>query len=112
MVQSGTARFTNADDYQAGLGIGGVDLKLVLGSSADFNACLTWLKLGHVHLLSARESVPRIVRIVLPAGPSVCFLSRGSQRSANMGWGGTAINCQRAVAISPAGGSRTNQTFS
>jgi len=49
------------------MGIGGASFSLVLTDSAAFKARLAWLKLRHLHLLSGRESVPRIACVSLPS---------------------------------------------
>ena len=63
MTASGTAVFTNPDDYGAGLGDASVDL--VLTGPGDFKAHLTWLKLRHLHVFRGREDVPSIAHISL-----------------------------------------------
>ena len=63
MVHSGSAAFTNLNDYQTSIGLVGMSVNLILPGNADFRARLTWLKQRHLHLLSARESVPRIASL-------------------------------------------------
>jgi AraC-like DNA-binding protein len=66
MTASGTATFTNPDDYRAG--IGSANVSLVLTGRGDFKARLTWLRLHHLHVLRGRENLPRITYVALPPG--------------------------------------------
>jgi len=73
MAHSGSAAFTNLDDYQTTIGLVGMSVSLVLPADADFSARLTWLKQRHLHLLCGRESVPRIA--CLSFVPTRAFVS-------------------------------------
>jgi len=66
MAATGTAVFTNPDDYRAG--IEDADLGFVLTGHGDFKARLTWLKLPHLHLVRGRENVQRIAYVSLAPG--------------------------------------------
>jgi AraC-like DNA-binding protein len=68
MTESGTATFTDPDDYRAG--IGGANVSLVLTGRGDFRARLTWLKLRHLHLFRGREIMPRIAYVSLSSARS------------------------------------------
>jgi hypothetical protein len=71
MTESGTATFTNPDDYCAA--IRGAHANLVLTGRGDFKARLTWLKLRHLHVIHGRESVARIAYVSLQ--PDRAFVS-------------------------------------
>jgi len=89
MIQCGSVAFTNPDDYQAAMGIGGASFSLVLTDSAAFKARLTCLKLRHLHLLSGRESVPRIACVSLPSARA--FVSFPASVNAPLIWGGVEL---------------------
>jgi len=55
MTESGTATFSNSDEYQAG--IGSAIVSLVVTSRGDFKARLTWLKFRHLQAIRSRENV-------------------------------------------------------
>jgi hypothetical protein len=54
MTVSGTAVFTNPDDYRAG--IDDVSIELVLAGPGDFKARLTWLKFISTHFVATKTS--------------------------------------------------------
>jgi AraC-like DNA-binding protein len=89
MTQCGSVTFTNPDDYQAAIGISGASFTLLLTGSTAFKARLTWLQLRHLHLLSARESVPRIACVTLP--PARAFVSLPVSANAALIWGGVEL---------------------
>jgi AraC-like DNA-binding protein len=64
MVTSGTATFTNPDDYR--IGIDGADVLLTVTSGGDFEARLTWLNLRQLRVVRGWENLPRIAYISLP----------------------------------------------
>jgi hypothetical protein len=77
MAHSGSAAFTNLNDYETSIGLVGMSVCLVLPGNADFRARLTWLKQRHLHLLSGRESVPRIACVsFVPTRAFVSFPAR------------------------------------
>jgi AraC-like DNA-binding protein len=63
MTESGTATYTNPDDYQAG--IGSACVNLIVTGSGDFKARLTRLNLRHLQALSCCEQLPRIAYLSL-----------------------------------------------
>jgi AraC-like DNA-binding protein len=73
MVHSGSAAFTNSNDYRASIGLVGVSISLVPTGNAEFGARLTWLRQRHLHLISCRETVPRIASVSL--APTWAFVS-------------------------------------
>jgi AraC-like DNA-binding protein len=87
MTGSGTATFTNTDDYQAG--IGDANVKLVLTGRGDLKGRLTWLKLRHLHVLRGRENVPRIACVSLP--PARVFASFLVSADASPIWNGVEL---------------------
>jgi AraC-like DNA-binding protein len=88
MIQCGSVAFTNPDEYQAAIGALGVGAKLVLTGSTDFKARLTWLRLRHLHLVSGRESVPRIAYLSL--SPARAFVSFPVDKKRSI-WGGLEL---------------------
>ena len=71
MLESGTTRFGDADEYPCAFG--GIGIKLTVTGSGDFNARLTWKNLHHLQVLRGYENLARIAYISLP--PSRCFVS-------------------------------------
>jgi AraC-like DNA-binding protein len=71
MAESGTATFSNPDDYQAGIGEASVSL-IVTGGS-NFSARLTWLNLRRLYVLRGCENLPRIAHLSL--SPTQAFIS-------------------------------------
>jgi AraC-like DNA-binding protein len=63
MKGSGSALFTDPDDYRANLP-GLVDF--VVPRITDFSARLTWMKLTDLQLLHSRETAPRVAYVSLP----------------------------------------------
>jgi len=63
MKGSGSALFTDPDDYRANLP-GLVDF--VVPRVRDFSARLTWMDLTDLRLLHIRETVPRVAHVSLP----------------------------------------------
>ena len=89
MTASGTATFTNPDDYRAG--IGGANVRLVLTGRGDFKARLTWLRLRHLHVLRGRENLPRIAYVALPPGRAFVWFPIGPD--ARPIWNGMELKC-------------------
>jgi AraC-like DNA-binding protein len=87
MTVSGTAAFTNPDEYRAGIGL--VSVSLVLTGRGEFRASLTWLKLRHLHLLYGRENMARIAYMALP--PARAFVSFPIGRGVPLTWNGLAL---------------------
>ena len=73
MTESGTATFSNSDEYQAG--IGSAIVSLVVTSRGDFKARLTWLKFRHLQAIRSRENVSRIAFVSLLPGRVFASLS-------------------------------------
>jgi AraC-like DNA-binding protein len=63
MPRSGTTRFTDAEDYQAG--IGGAKVNLVFSCQRDFEARLTWVELSHLQLFRSQENLARVASVSL-----------------------------------------------
>jgi AraC-like DNA-binding protein len=89
MTASGTATFTNPDDYRAG--IGAANVSLVLTGRGDFKARLTWLRLRHLRVLCARENLPRITYVTLPPDRSFVWFPIGPD--ARPIWNGMELKC-------------------
>jgi AraC-like DNA-binding protein len=87
MTASGTAVFTNPDDYRAGMVDANVDL--VLTKPGDFNARLTWLTLDHFHAFRGSEGVPRIAYMSL--APTRVFVSFPLTSSFVLVWNGVEL---------------------
>ena len=71
MSESGTATFTDPDNYQAAIGVASV--KPIVSGGVDFKARLTWLNLRHRQLLRGCENLPSIAFTSLP--PARIFVS-------------------------------------
>ncbi len=69
MSDNGTATYNSPDDYQAA--IERANIKLTITAGADFEACLTWLKLRNVRVLRSCEKLPFIAYISLPSAQAV-----------------------------------------
>jgi len=63
MQRSGTAKFTDADDYRTN--IRGANVDLVFSSQRNFEASLTWVELRHLRLMRGEENLPRVANIAL-----------------------------------------------
>jgi AraC-like DNA-binding protein len=87
MAQTGTATFATPDDYCAA--IGSVTAKLIVTGGGDFNARLTRLNLGHLHVLRAREVLPRIGFFSLP--PEKAFVSFPTKARSPLTYAGTGL---------------------
>lgn len=87
MTATGTAVFTNPEDYQAG--IGGANLDLVLTAPGEFKARLTWLKLPCLHLFRARENLQRIGYLSL--SPVRTFVSFPLTSPSSLVWNGVEL---------------------
>jgi AraC-like DNA-binding protein len=87
MVASGTAVFTNPDDYRAV--IDDATLDLVLTGPGDFKARLTWLKLDHLNIFRDRENLPRIAYLSL--APTRTFVSFPLISSPQPVWNGVEL---------------------
>jgi hypothetical protein len=87
MTATGTAVFTNPDDYRTGVGDACVDL--VLTGPGDFKARLTWLKLHHLHVFRGREDVPSIAYISLV--PLRTFVSFALPSASPQVWNGVEL---------------------
>jgi AraC-like DNA-binding protein len=103
MTESGTATFTNPDDYQAA--IGGASVSLVLTGRGDFKARLTWLKLRHLHVFRGRENMPRIAYVSL--SPARSFISFPLNCAPLPTWGG--VELRPGDIVFHARGERTHQ---
>jgi hypothetical protein len=105
MVQSGSAVYTDPDDYQAGIGIAGASVSLVLNTKEAFKGRLTWLKQRDLYLLTARENVPCIASCTL--APTRTFISFPASSNTALIWGGVALQFGDVVFHSP--GERAHQ---
>jgi AraC-like DNA-binding protein len=65
MTENGTATFASPDEYSAAIGAAKVNLFVTAGG--EFKGRLTWLNLGGLHVLRARENLPRIGFVALPS---------------------------------------------
>jgi AraC-like DNA-binding protein len=87
MMATGTALYTNPDDYRAGME--DVNLDLVLTGRGNFKARLTWVELPQLHLLRSRENVQRIAHISL--APVRTFLSFPLASPSSLVWNGVGL---------------------
>jgi AraC-like DNA-binding protein len=87
MAESGTFTFASPDDYRAAIRAGTVNLIVTGGGS--FNARLTWLNLGHLHVFRGRENLPRIGFFSL--SPAQTFVSFPTNTGALLTYGGIGL---------------------
>src|ERR1700724_1476527 len=87
MAESGTLTFASPDDYRAAITAGTVNLIVTGGGS--FNARLTWLNLGHLHVFRGRENLPRIGFFSL--SPAQTFVSFPTKAGAPLTYGGIGL---------------------
>jgi AraC-like DNA-binding protein len=66
MSKSGTAKFTDADDYRAS--VDGAKFNLVFSCQRNFQARLTWVELRNLRLLRGQENLPRVAYVSLTLG--------------------------------------------
>jgi AraC-like DNA-binding protein len=69
MPCSGTRTFTDPEEYQASFLAGRIEL--VFTSSEAFTSRLTTVRLPHLQLVRAEESLPRIAYLALHSGPAL-----------------------------------------
>ena len=100
---SGTATFSNPDDYSAG--IDGASINLIVTGGGDFNARLTWLNLPHLHVFRGCENLPRIALISL--SPAQVFVSFPASGGPPLTYGGAELRVGNVVFHSR--GERTHQ---
>ncbi len=86
MAGSGSALFTDADEYQANLP---AQTNLLVTRVGNFHARLTWMELADLHLLLARETVPRIAYIRLP--PEWIFIAFPTHQTSVLICGGVPL---------------------
>jgi AraC-like DNA-binding protein len=103
MAEKGTATFANPDDYRAA--IGSATVNLVVTGGGNFNARLTWLNLGHLHVLHGRENLPRIGFFSL--SPTQSFVSFPTNPGAPLTYGG--IDLQLGDVVLHSRGERMHQ---
>jgi len=96
MAESGTAVFTNPDDYRAGIGDASMDL--VFTDQGEFKGHLTRLKLDNFHIFRSHENIPRIAYISL--APNRTFVSFPLTSSAHV-WNGVEIQLGDIALHSP-----------
>ena len=87
MTATGTAVYTNPDDYRAG--IEDANLDFVLTGQGDFKARLTWIKLPKLHLFRGRENVQRIAYVSL--APVRTFVSFPLTSPSSSVWNGVEL---------------------
>jgi AraC-like DNA-binding protein len=103
MAQTGTATFSNPDDYCAAFG--SATVKLTVTGRGDFNARLTWLNLGHLHVLRIRENLPRIGFFSM--SPAEAFVSFPTRANVPLTYGG--IDLQFGEVVFHSRGERMHQ---
>lgn len=86
-MATGTAVFTNPDDY--GAGIEDANLDFVLTGNGNFEARLTWVKLAQLHLFRGRENVQRIAFVSL--APVRTFVSFPLTSPSSSVWSGVEL---------------------
>jgi AraC-like DNA-binding protein len=87
MAENGTATFANPDDYSAA--VGSVTVNIIITRGGDFNARLTWLNLGDLHVLRGHENLPRIGFFSL--SPAQTFVSFPTNTGAPLTYGGIGL---------------------
>jgi AraC-like DNA-binding protein len=87
MAESGTATFSNPDDYQAA--IREASVSLVVTSGSNFSARLTWLNLRRLHVLRGCENLPRIAHLSL--SPAQAFISFPTNVGLPLTYGGLGL---------------------
>jgi AraC-like DNA-binding protein len=103
MAQNGTATFANPDDY--GAAIRSATVKVIVTAGGNFNARLTWLDLGNLHVLRGHENLPRIGFFSLSAAQT--FVSFPTNTGAPLTYGG--IGLQFGDVVFHSRGERTHQ---
>jgi AraC-like DNA-binding protein len=102
MTGSGTAIFSDPEDYRAR--VGGTSVDLVVTEPGDFAARLTWLKLRQLHVLRGCENLPRVAYVSLT--PARAFVSFPTSMAAPI-WGG--VQLQFGDVVFHGHGERTHQ---
>jgi len=87
MAQKGTATFANPDDY--GAAIRSATVKVIVTAGGDFNARLTWLDFGDLHVLRGHENLPRIGFFSL--SPAQTFVSFPTKAGVPLTYGGIGL---------------------
>jgi AraC-like DNA-binding protein len=87
MIATGTALYTNPDDYRDG--IGGACIDLVLTGHGDFKARLTWVRLPDLQLYRGQENVRRIAFVSLE--PTRTFVSFPMTARRGSVWNGVEL---------------------
>ena len=87
MAENGTATFASPDDYSAA--IGAANVHFVVTGGGEFNGRLTWLNLGHLHVLRGRENLPRIGFFSL--SPTQAFVSFPTNASSGLTYSGVGL---------------------
>ena len=80
MIQNGTAIFVSPDTYSAAIGIGKVEFFVT--ADGEFKGQLTHLNIGRLHVLRAKENLPRIAFLALP--PAHVHISFSTNRTRSM----------------------------
>jgi AraC-like DNA-binding protein len=80
MIQNGTAIFVSPDTYSAAIGIGKVEFFVT--ADGEFKGQLTHLNIGRLHVLRAKENLPRIAFLALP--PAHVHISFSTNRTLSM----------------------------
>src|SRR6202048_4912033 len=88
MGESDTLSFASPDAYRAAITAGTVNLIVTGGGS--FNARLTWLNLGHLHVFRGRENLPRVGFFSL--SPAQTFVSFPTKAGAPLTYGGIGLH--------------------
>jgi AraC-like DNA-binding protein len=102
MKGSGSALFTDPDDYRANLP-GMMDF--VVPRPGDFSARLTWMELTDLRLLHIRETVPRVAHVSLPT--EFVFIAFPTRRTSALICDGIPLELGDIVIHSP--GQRLHQ---
>jgi AraC-like DNA-binding protein len=87
MAQKGTATFADPDDY--GAAIRSATVNIIVTAGGNFNARLTWLDLGDLHVLRGHENLPRIGFFSLSAAQT--FVSFPTNTGAPLTYGGIGL---------------------
>src|SRR5271154_3189858 len=93
MPTGGTTKFTDADDYHAG--VRGAKFHFVFSCQRDFEARLTWVELRHLCLLRGQENLPRVAHVSLT--PDSVFVEFPTRHNAPLIYNGVELQLGEIV---------------
>ena len=93
MAENGTATFASPEDYCAA--ISAMTASLVVTGRGEFTGRLTWLNLGHLHILRSFENLPRIGFFSL--SPARVFVSFPTNADSSLHYSGQGLQLGEIV---------------